>query len=1392
MKKTKTKKFRLNKNILSLVVILASLIIGTLTVNAVADITTEVEFEEKECVWSDGEGTELYVTAGKTCVISGTGATAADDTGWTDYAIIVYPGGTLQIGDGTAAADLAADGKVLVMGTLQIGFGDVYDSTFATINSGNLEITGDSDATVTVPNNSGAANKISISGTVDIGDTTYYSTPATSTPLLDIHDNAGSALGFTTNYGHLIVEDNTTVDIASLELMDVSGGKSNTMIQNGSTINISSYAGTPATSLAIGRQASGGQALVEVFGILNVANYGIINDVSVIVGDQNSNSSLLIRDGGLVNIDSTTNGYIGDMPDNSIDVRSPDPYGLIVEGTLNTDMALYNNGGFVTVDSGLGTAILNVGSGTVDENYIQSSALYIANGDTMTIWGTADIDGIAYIAGNLEVKECTKIRNASGESFEVASTGVFQTNTDSVGCDLTNTEANDGLNVQGTDTAVSIFNNADVDVEDDFRVTDEGNVDSNGFMTINGNIYILNDGVVSFSDAGDAYTAIDLVVEPESSGAGDATLTIEGGGELQLSGAVKIGTTATSTGDATVIVNGTLTTAGSPNASDFKVGRYGTLDINGDAGQEGVVSHNAIGPGIFHIDGGVVIISGTSALNDGDLNITDQELQMDNDTSTAALTVQQYGAVNSTATPSSGLGFDYDDGILQIDYLGEATFDDTVDIDTTGNMYINGLLKGTDYVYIGCTGTTCKVGPSGEVEVVDSATDGSLITVERSFDLLGMLNGDGGAGDILIDDTNTPTVSSQGGATENSYAYMLAQNLDLEAGATIDVSNFQNCYVETGATYGGSYGGQGQGPAGPTTSTFGEIFAIFNPVYSGTPLPVGMCGFTSASEDVNKNGGGSIFIEVEKDITINGDILANGVNAVDGDTGAGSGGLIVIWHQAGHVDTDANFAGSGTIQANGGDGAVASSYAGGGGRIVIGSILFEDPDDENPGPGFPHYEFDGVVEAFGGSNFGAATYAASGTIVYFGDLNHDSPTLIVDQANRTIGGGAETELPLGSYKEFSRVEARKDAQITFNTPLTLAPVSCFQVGGGNVDENGLFTCSANPDKPDTLYINNSVAQAQTGDEPWTRTGTGGPGTSVDVADIDPVFSLIVRNPEDVSQEYTKVEFEVNSANDFAPGTMVWEFGDTNNPYTLDTPVNNGDRTEDIEYAGDPLSTGTTYYVRARFLNPNLGDAPGLWTHMDMGNEYKFTILSAYYDIENACSDVLTITQDGLGVDNVNIADGQRYGFGDCEFTINSTTNGNWQVQYGMAPGETDLSGTAYPLQTITPIDNAGGDYTISSAGIDDLEEYGFNIDLTTSGLTGSNVPADLEDAGEFFNTSSIFDIEANGSEDPILVDVSTAPVSDDFVLQVFLHVAEQTYADDYLLDTWMILTQGAP
>ena len=175
---------------------------------------------------------------------------------------------------------------------------------------------------------------------------------------------------------------------------------------------------------------------------------------------------------------------------------------------------------------------------------------------------------------------------------------------------------------------------------------------------------------------------------------------------------------------------------------------------------------------------------------------------------------------------------------------------------------------------------------------------------------------------------------------------------------------------------------------------------------------------------------------------------------------------------------------------------------------------------------------------------------------------------------------------------------------------------------------------------------------------------------------------------------------------------------------------------------------------------------------------------------------ITILDGATPVKNKN---GQRYGTGTCQFTIDTSTNTAWKVLYGASCASCvfdDVLGS----NTLTKIDNIGGDNVIDTTGDTSQEEYGFNIATDEVHLTTGNVETDATVGQKYDNwtdvtgdSSYVFDIPAYGSENKILEDNTLGAITNPanyFDLNVYLNIANDTVADDYAMETWMILTSG--
>ena len=734
-------------------------------------------------------------------------------------------------------------------------------------------------------------------------------------------------------------------------------------------------------------------------------------------------------------------------------------------------------------------------------------------------------------------------------------------------------------------------------------------------------------------------------------------------------------------------------------------------------------------------------------------------------------------------------------GDLTIDKSGKLEVADDSNSDTDvslgGHLIVNGKINdgtGDRGAYIGgqltCTSLLdvqsegyMDIGSNGVVTV-----SGSTTTVSGDMELDGTLN----AGDLTVTSTGhihsgdgSPTTTGTGTSTN---FLINAGDVTVNSGGKIASDGVSTKSTSAGA---GSYGGEAEGKSGGG-NTYGKS------KLDETDAPLYGEGGATGGGVSDALGGGGVRIYATGDIDVDGEISSDGNDSSDTNGGSGAGGTVIIVQDP-TLDT-ATFTGTGEITANGGGSSTSGVPVGGGGRIVIESPLFDDPDYSSYGFG----NDGGTISAYGGANTADSDYAASGTIVYLGDENNDNTsstvygTLIVDQNSTPATSSEVTEIPNTGNIEFARVEARNGAKITFATDPTNDPITCYANDGGSTVTYTSRNCRANPDKPDTLFINDSYEGAQTRAE--TSTGAepsvGNPITGL--YDLTPVFSVIYRNVEDPTSSVDKVLIQVDDSSDFS--SPLW-----NTIITLQTPVTNGQRTENIEYnsdsTGSALSTGTTYYVRMAFEDTTDTYA-GLWTHRDIGQFYQYD-LDGNMLITDNCSGSIQIEDDvpdGAG-GSLSDTNGNRYGNGSCDLTVTSTY-GYWSVLFGKQSGETAFDDAG----ATNDIDELTGCNIVTDGGATSDEEYGYNITTNTSNadstIINNHVETDTTCSQPYNNWTQstgnyIFNVEANGSEDEIIRVDDNNPVSNGngtFTLNMHASVDSTTALTDYALGVWTIIT----
>jgi hypothetical protein len=159
-------------------------------------------------------------------------------------------------------------------------------------------------------------------------------------------------------------------------------------------------------------------------------------------------------------------------------------------------------------------------------------------------------------------------------------------------------------------------------------------------------------------------------------------------------------------------------------------------------------------------------------------------------------------------------------------------------------------------------------------------------------------------------------------ATNGGSAFFRVGSLTVEQGGWVnaDSNGFAGAYGPGvgGGRGGGGYGGLG-GDAVAGSELGGGIYG-----WSNAPVQPGSgSGLSYAS--VSRPGGGVIWVQAERVVTVDGRVTANG-SAAAHDYGAGAGGSIYI--------RCSRFAGTGFCEARGGD-TSGTSGGGGGGRVAV-------------------------------------------------------------------------------------------------------------------------------------------------------------------------------------------------------------------------------------------------------------------------------------------------------------------------------------------------------------------------------------------------------------------------------------------------------------------------
>jgi hypothetical protein len=240
-------------------------------------------------------------------------------------------------------------------------------------------------------------------------------------------------------------------------------------------------------------------------------------------------------------------------------------------------------------------------------------------------------------------------------------------------------------------------------------------------------------------------------------------------------------------------------------------------------------------------------------------------------------------------------------------------------------------------------------------------------------------------------------------------------------------------YAGSGGGYGGSGANSSSQAAGGTS--YGSFSA---PTDKGSPGAAGLAA--------GGTGGGAILLTIGGNLRVDGQILANGADALSPASGGGSGGAIWL--------TSGTLSGAGTIMANGGAGEAYDGGGGGGGRIAIYCTNSQSLNAN---------QFTGALSAHGGAG---ATVGGAGTL-YVSTAGMTNSQLVVDNAGSagtntplsaagyidlTVSGGAIVQL--ASASTFSHLLIRSNSFLG-HRPVTVVPITVAQdvtveAGGGIV------------------------------------------------------------------------------------------------------------------------------------------------------------------------------------------------------------------------------------------------------------------------------------------------------------------------------------------------------
>jgi Rhs family protein len=536
--------------------------------------------------------------------------------------------------------------------------------------------------------------------------------------------------------------------------------------------------------------------------------------------------------------------------------------------------------------------------------------------------------------------------------------------------------------------------------------------------------------------------------------------------------------------------------------------------------------------------------------------------------------------------------------------------------------------------------------PSG-----NTAFDNSDIIVENFATLT--VNGDHTFNSMTLQDGAKLTHSGATTMTEDYIDITITGSLTIDHFSSIDVSGkgylggySGNNGSPVGRTIGntidggstgrasGCYGGRGSDPLGSISNTvYGSLFS---------PDDLGSGG--GAMFGVGGNGGGLVRITAS-DITLDGEINANGKRS---ETGGSGGGI--------YINTG-TLTGSGKITANGRD---SGGNGGSGGRIAV---YYNDISGFN----IANIAADGGTTFGAGSNGAGTIYMKSSTQT-FGDLiieygfyylvpihNRFVPT--TNTSLISVGTGTSTDLMPNTLTDDTGNWRADDLVGIYLTPNTdQGPV--FKITGN--DETTIQTDPADGDMT-TVAANGDTYRGKFIFDHLLIRGGGGLETDDDVKVIDPtsidpdVFEITDGALKAVSFEIGSYSLSISNGKLFADTTIPPGMDIALDDSTMETSTGLTTQTITVDNnselsAGGALQTGDILVTNTSVL-----------THPDatITDEYRLIIDADSINIDSTSSIDVT----GKGYLGGNSGDNS----GDTGRTVGNTTNG----------GSTGFSGGSY-------------------------------------------------------------------------------------------------------------------